>query len=133
MINFNIDLDNLFLEAQASNPDLTAASDVSKFVGNLFLNVSVGASNNDTPSFTVEHSADNSTFTAIPASALFDPATGDAATFTDAVAATASDQTLGLVRQQLKRYVRVSIAGAVSSARTISVTMAGQYQYTEVA
>lgn len=131
MITFNLTVDNLFLEAQATNPDYSASLDVSKFVGDVFLNVAIGASGTDTPAITVEHSADNSSFAAVPASALFNVSTGDADTFTTPTASTASDETLGLVRQQLKRYVRVVLTGAVSSARTASIVAIGQPQYTE--
>lgn len=133
MITFNIELDNLFVEAQASNPDYSAELDVSKYVGDVFLNVAIGASGTDTPAITVEHSATGggADFTAVPASALFNISTGQADTFTTPTASTASDESLGLVRQQLKRYVRVVMTGAVSSARTLSITSGGQPQYTE--
>jgi hypothetical protein len=131
MLSFNLKVDNLFVEAQASNPDYSATLDVQPFVGNVFINVAANATNNDTPAITVEHSADDSSYAAVPASALFSIATGDAATFGSLVAATAFDTTLGLNRQQLKRYVRVVMTGAVSSARTLSITAVGQPQYTE--
>lgn len=131
MISFRTDLDNLFVEAQASNPDYSATLDVSVFVGDVFLNVACNATGTDTPAITVEHSLDDSTYGAVPASALVNPETGEADTFTTPTASTAQDETLVLVRQQLKRYVRVVLTGAVSSARTFSITAAGQPQYTE--
>lgn len=131
MLTFSLKLDNLFIEAQATNPDYSASLDVQPFVGNVYLNVATNATNTDTPAITVEHSSDDSTFAAIPASALFNVETGEADTFTTLVASTASDEWLGVNRQQLKRYVRVVLTGAVSSARTISITAAGQPQYTD--
>jgi len=131
MISFNLELDNLFLAAQSTTPQNAASLDVSKYVGNIFVNVAAAATGTDTPAITVEHSVDNSTFEAVPDSALFNPDTGAAATFGSLVASTAYDTTLGLNRQQLKRYVRVVITGAVSSARTLSVVAAGQPQYTQ--
>lgn len=131
MMTFNVTVDNLFVEAQATNPDYSASLDVSKFVGDVFLNVACNATGTDVPAITVEHSADNSTFAAVPASALFNVDSGAADTFTTPTASTAQDETLGLVRQQLKRYVRVVLTGAVSSARTFSITAVGQPQYTE--
>ena len=130
-LSFRVDLDNLFVEAQATNPDYSASFDVTKYVGNIFLNVACNASGTDTPAITVEHSADNSTFTSVPAAALFNLATGAADTFTTPTASTAQDETLGLVRQQLYKYVRVVLTGAVSSARTFSITAGGMPQYTE--
>jgi hypothetical protein len=133
MITFNVTVDNLFVEAQATNPDFSAELDVSEFVGNVFLNVACNATGTDLPAITVEHSATGggSDFTAVPASALFNVDTGDADTFTTPTASTAQDETLGLVRQQLKRYVRVVLTGAVSSARNFSITAVGQPQYTD--
>lgn len=131
MLSFHLDLDNLFIEAQASNPDYSATLDVQPYVGNIFINVAANATGTDTPAITVEHSLDDSTYTAIPASALFNQETGAAATFGSLVASTAYDTTLAVNRQQLYRYVRVVMTGAVSSARTISITAGGQPQYTQ--
>lgn len=131
MITFNLTVDNLFNEAQATNPDNSDSIDISKFVGNVFLNVSFNATGTDTPAVTVEHSLDDTTFVAVPASALFNVATGEADTFTTPTASTASDETLALNRQQLKRYVRVVLTGAVSSARQCSIVAVAQPQYTE--
>jgi hypothetical protein len=131
MISFQLEVDNLFVEAQASNPDYSASLDVSSYVGPVYINVACNATGTDTPAITVEHSADDSTFAAIPASALMDPTTGDADTFTTPTASTAQDETLLLNRQQLKRYVRVVLTGAVSSARTFAITAVGQLQYTD--
>lgn len=131
MINFAVKLDNLFVEAQASNPDYSASWDIRPFDGNVYINVATNATGTDTPAITVQHSADDSTFTAVPASALFNVESGEADTFTTLVLSTASDEWLGLNDQQLKRYIRVVMTGAVSSARTISITGAGQPKYTE--
>ena len=81
---------------------------------------------------TVEHSETTGTgFGAVPASALFDPLTGDADTF-DAVTTAATDQTLALNRQQLKRFVRVVLAGTTITQNT-AITAAAQPQMTEEA
>ncbi len=131
MIQFSVESTNLFLGAQASNPENTTAVDVSEYIGPVFLSVAFNATGTDTPAVTVEHSLDNTTFAAVPASALVDIGTGQPATFTTPTASTAQDETLQLVRQQLQRYVRVVLTGAVSSARTASVSAVGQPQYTE--
>ena len=129
--NFSVTIDNLFVEAQASNPDYSASLDTSKYVGMIVLNVACNATGTDTPAITVEHSADDSSFAAIPAAALFNIGTGAAGTFTTPTASTAQDESLGVNQQQLKRYLRVVLTGAVSSARTFSISAAGQAQYTE--
>ena len=130
-LSFRVDLDNLWIALVAATPQVTAELDVSKYVGNIFLNVSQGAGGSDTLVVTVTHSlTSGGTFAAVPASALFNPETGDADTFDDLVAV-ATDQTLGLNRQQLKRYVLVTLTGASSNDNTVSVVAAGQPQYTE--
>jgi hypothetical protein len=126
-------IDNLFVEAQATNPDYSAELDTSIFQrGPIFLNVACNATGTDTPAITVEHAtASGGTFAAVPAAALFNILTGAAGTFTTPTASTAQDEVLGLNLQQCRRFVRVVLTGAVSSARTFSIAAGGQYQYTE--
>lgn len=131
-LNFRIELDNLFVGLANTNPEPSAELDVSKYVGNIFLNVSQNAGGSDTLVITVLHCATSGgSFTAVPAEALFDPTTGDAATFAN-MTTLAVDQTLALNCQQLKRYVLVNVAGASSNDNTISVVAAGQPGYTEL-
>lgn len=130
-LSFRVDLDNLWVGTVDTNPEPSAELDVSKYVGNIFLNIAQVAGGSDTLTITVQHATTSGgTFGAVPASALFDPTTGNAATFTN-LGATASDETLGLNRQQLKRYVRVSLAGASSNDNIVTITAAGQPGYTE--
>lgn len=130
-LSFRVDLDNLFVGLVDTAPEPSAELDVSKFVGNIFINVSQNAGGSDTLVVTVEHSlVSGSGFGAVPASALFNPESGDADTFDNLVAA-ATDQTLALNRQQLKRYVRVVLTGGSSFDNTASVVAAGQPGYTE--
>jgi len=127
-----IKIDNLFVEAQASNPDYSATLDTSIFQrGPIYLNVACNATGTDTPAITVEHSLDDSTYAAVPAASLMNILTGAADTFTTPTASTAQDEVLALNLQQCKRYVRVVLTGAVSSARTFSIAAAGVYQATE--
>jgi hypothetical protein len=130
-LSFRVDLDNLFVGLVNTDPEPSAELDISKYVGNIFINVSQNAGGTDTLAVTVQHAtASGGTFGAVPAAALFDPTTGNASTFTD-LGATASDETLGLNRQQLKRYVRVLISDASNNDNTASVVAAGQPGYTE--
>jgi plastocyanin len=78
------------------------------------------ASAGDTINFTVEHSEDNVTFTAVAADILVNPDTGVAATFTQVTAAVAVFETLALKRERLKRYVRVV---ATTAGAAIDVTL----------
>ncbi len=81
------------------------------------------ASASDTVTFTVEHSeSSGSGYTAVSASALVDPSTGDADTFTQITDAVAVFETLALKREALKRYVRIV---ATLAGGTISVAFAG--------
>ena len=130
-ISFRVDLENLWVGEVDTNPEPTAELDVSKYVGNIFINIAQAAGGSDTLVVTVLHAtASGGSFAAVPASALFNPETGEADTFDDLVAA-ATDQTLGLNRQQLKRFLLINFAGASSNDNDVSVTAAGQPGYTE--
>jgi len=130
-LSFRVDLDNLFVGLVNTDPEPSAELDVSKYVGNIFLNVAQNAGGSDTLAVTVEHSlTSGGTFAAVPAAALFNPSTGEADTFTD-LGATASDETLYLNRQQLKRFVRVQIDDAANFDHTVSVVAGAQPGYTE--
>lgn len=110
----------------------SAELDTAPYVGNIFIDVSARASGSNTTTVTVEHSdTSGSGFAAVPASALFNPNTGAAASFAN-ISTTAYDSYLGLNRQQLKRYVRVTFAGT-SITQNVSVVAAVQPEYTEVA
>lgn len=126
---FNIQASNL-LNANVTTTGANSASlDVSGVVGNVFLNIDARAGGTNTAAVAVTHSEDDSSFSAVPASALFNPRTGDAATFSS-IAAAAVDETLALNNQQLKRYVRVEISGT-SLDQDISVTAISQLARTE--
>jgi hypothetical protein len=130
-LSFRVDLDNLWVGTVDTDPEPTAELDVSKYVGNIFINVAQIAGGSDTLAVTVQHSlTSGGTFAAVPAAALFNPETGNADTFTD-LGATASDETLYLNRQQLKRYVRVLISDAANFDHIVSVTAGAMPVHTE--
>jgi hypothetical protein len=85
--------------------------DLAGIEGTVRLTVNDRASGTAAATISVTHSETTSTgFTAVPADALFDLETGDAATFAN-LSTSASDQTLGLLTQRCKQFVRVEIAG----------------------
>lgn len=131
MISFRVDLDNLFVGLVPTNPEETDELDTSKFVGNIFINVAQNAGGSDTLVVTVEHATSSGgSFGDVPASALFNPETGDADTF-DNLVADATDQTLYLNRQQLKRFVRVVLTGKSTGDNTASVVAGAMPSHTE--
>lgn len=90
------------------------------------------ASASDTITFTVEHSEEASAnYSAVPAAALVDPDTGDPATFTQVTDAVAVFQTRALLRDRLKRYVRVvaTTAGSGISVVFAAYIVAQKRQY----
>lgn len=93
------------------------AVDTSDLEGNLLAVVnSAAASASDTLDVTVEESLDGSTsWAAVPADALFNPDTGAQATFTQVTASAASHQQLGVVKERVKRYIRLVFTVAGSS------------------
>jgi hypothetical protein len=104
--------------------------DVSGVEGNILLTVSARASGTGTVTVAVEHSYTTSTgFTAVPAAALINANTGEADTF-DTWSTAASTQTLGLRKDLLRRYVRVTYSGTNlnQNIATFAVTM---FKYTE--
>lgn len=130
MITFNQRMDSLY-NANATTTgagDVDSAElDVSKYIGNIQINVAARASGTNSTAITVLHSSESGTgFTAIPASALFNNVTGEASTFT-AITTAATDETLTLNRQQLKRYVIVRMTGT-DIDQNIAITAAAQAQ-----
>lgn len=135
MLNFDIRLDNLY-NANATTSGAgtvdSAELDITKFAGNIFVNVAARATGTAVTTVSVLHSEETGTgFTAVPASALFNPQTGDADTFTNIPnAGAATDETLALNRQQLKRFVLIQFGGT-DIDQNIAVVAAGQADYTE--
>lgn len=107
--------------------------DISALEGPIFVHINAPvASASDTITFTVEHSeASGSGYAAVDAAVLVSPSTGDAATFTQVTDAVAVDQTLMLIRDRLKRYVRVvaTVAGAAGVSVTFAAFIIGQKKY----
>lgn len=93
--------------ANAATADGTGI-DIGELEGTILVVVDAAvASTGETMTFTVEHSYDNSTFTAVGADALVTPGTGAAATFTVNTASVAVFEVLALKRDRLRRYIRV--------------------------
>lgn len=131
MLSFDLRLDNL-MNANLTTATNSAEFDVEQFLGNVFLNVHARSGGTGAATVGVEHSeTSGGTFTAVPASALFDPLSGDADTFAN-ISTTEYEDTLALNRQQLKRFVRVAIAGTVTSF-DVAIVAVGQPQMTEEA
>lgn len=110
-----------------------AAVDISQIEGPVWIHVNAPvASASDTITFTVEHSsASGSGFAAVDAAILVNPDTGAAATFTVVTDAIATDETLALIRDQLKRYVRVVATTAGSGVTAyVYAEVVGQLKYT---
>lgn len=85
--------------------------DQAKLDGELSLNVHDRAGGTAAATVTVEHSHTTSTgFTDIPADALVDPETGEAATF-DNLSTSLSDQRLIVKLDRCRRFIRVTVAG----------------------
>lgn len=132
MINFSLRVDSLANEAVSGSGGDSDVLDINNFTtANLFVNVSARSGGTNTMSIAVQHSEDGSTgWDTVPASSLFNPATGDTDTFDD-VSASATDQTLALNTQQLRRFVRVVYTGSTLT-HNVAVTAVGQPAYTEI-
>lgn len=106
--------------------------DISALEGPIFVHVNAPvASSADTVTFTVEHSeASGSGYAAVSSAILVSPSTGDPATFTIVTDAVTVDESLILIRDRLKRYVRVvaTVAGT-SPDVTFTGLVIGQKKY----
>ncbi len=102
------------------------------FEGNLVAVVnSAAASAGDTLDVTVEESLDGSTsWAAVPADALFNPSTGAQTTFTQVTASAASHQSVGIVKERVKAYVRlVFTVGGASISIPCAASIIGAQKY----
>ena len=128
MIANSIKMTTLFNAALGASGSESANLDVSLSGGSpFFLMVSNRAGASNTVTVTVEHSETGSgDWSNVPASALFNVATGGAFTFT-VVAAAALNQFLGVNTQQCKRYVRVKMAGSTVNSHNFAVVATAQH------
>ena len=112
----------------------TVEVDTSGYDGNLLvlLDVETGTGTTPTLDMTIEHSHDGTTFAQIPAAALYDPDTGDAATFATVTDAADVTQILGVKKNLLRRYVRfhLAIAGTTPDFLCAAYLLAGT-KYTQ--
>lgn len=117
--------------ANAATADGTGV-DIGELSGTILVLIDAAlASSGETMTFTVEHSYDNSTFAAVGADALVDPATGAADTFTVNTAAVAVFEALALKRDRLRRYIRVvgTAAGNGTPAYVCAAYVIGVKKY----
>ena len=131
MQTFNLVVDSLSNAVVTAGSAITSASfDTTKAINaSAWINCAFRSGGTNTAAIAVTHSSDDSTFTAVPASALYNPATGVATAFTSVTTA-ATDQTLALNLQQCKRYVRVEVTGTTIT-QNAAITVAYQAHYTE--
>lgn len=117
---------NTIANASASTADASTLDgtgiDIGEISGTVLVRIdAAAASSGETMTFTVEHSYDNSSFTAVSASALVTPGTGAAGTFTVNTASVAVNETLALKRDLLRRYIRVKGTAAGNGTPTYIV------------
>jgi hypothetical protein len=110
------------------------AVDISALEGDLItlLDVEAGTGTNPTLNLAIQHREDaNDTWAAIPAAALYDPTTGEAATFDEVTDAANSTQKLALRRERLKKTIRavLTIAGDANPDFVCAVYLVGQPKY----
>ena len=134
MINFKVVLKTLLNAVYTSSSGGSSAGlDLQNYAVNpITLLVSARTGGTATTTVTVEHSSDDGstdTYTAIPASALYDLNTGLAATF-GTFSTTVYSKALGVNTQQIKRYIRVTFAGT-SITQNVAVVAGLMQDYTE--
>jgi hypothetical protein len=130
MRNDAVRVTSVFNAAVSGSGASTTGVDITLFYGVLALNIAARAGGTNTMAIAIEHSDSlASGYTAVPAAALYDPSTGAPATFAS-VSTAATNQTLGLVTQQLRRFLRVTFSGS-SLTQNVAVTLAGSVPYSE--
>lgn len=130
MRNDALKLTSLFNAAVSGTGTSTTGADITTLYGVLALNVACRSGGSGTMAIAVEHSDSiSSGYVPVPASALYDISTGQPATFASVTSA-ATNQTLGLVTQQLRRYLRVTFSGS-GLTQNVAVTLAGSTPYSE--
>lgn len=113
----------------ASSGGSTTGVDISNAVGDVFLLISDRASGTAAATLTIEHSeALGSGYTTVPASAIYEVPGGTASAFAN-LSTGASTQIRGIVRQQLKQYLRVSTAGTTIT-HNLAMVAAYSAEYT---
>ena len=112
-----IDVDALYaVDSRDETVTAGSAVDISGKADNLavLLDAEAGTGTTPTLDLAIQHRQDSTdTWAAVPAAALYDPATGEAATFTQVTGAAASRQLLALRADMLKASLRavLTIAG----------------------
>ena len=125
----------LSLDIQEANLTTTGADtvesdefDMQNLEGTALLGIVDRVSGTAGMTIAVTHSlTTGGTFTAVPADALFTPSTGLAGTFS-ALTTAASEQSLGLNIQKLRRFVRVEFTGT-DADHNLAIVMVGGKQY----
>ena len=97
----------------------------------VLLDSAAGTGTSPTLDLAIQHRADSSdSWADVPAAALYDPATGEAATFAQVTDADASRQQLGLRREHLKAQVRAVLTiGGTGPDFICAVTLLGMPKY----
>lgn len=131
MINFlSNDLAVTWLtNAAVSGTASSAAIDTTNLVGNVFVAINCRASGTGTSTLTLEHSDSESTgYEAVPADGIVSLTTSLPVTVS-ALTTAASNQTVALRRDYIRRYVRIGYAGGTT--HNVAAIAGGLKKYTE--
>lgn len=128
----SLDLD-IVLNAGVSASSTTTATtgkDISNLVGDILIGINARSGGTGTVTVAVEHSESLSTgYSAVPAAALIDAETGQPTTLAT-FSTTGYDVVVGLRRDLVKQYIRVTFAGTTLTQNYV-VVIAEQKKYTD--
>jgi hypothetical protein len=109
------------------------AVDIGALEGDLIalLDAEAGTGTTPTLNLALQHRTDaNDSWGAVPADALYDPTTGEAATFTEVTDVANSTQKLALRRERLKKTIRAVLTiGGTTPDFVCAVYLVGQPKY----
>lgn len=114
-------------QAITSTGGNTTTVDLGPDVGTVIVAVFAAAGGSGTLTIVPEYSADDSSYTAIPAAQILDPTTGSTYSLTTITTA-ASKQVFALQKVNLERYLRIYFTGTALT-QTVSTVVLALRQY----
>ncbi len=113
----------------SSTASTSTGVDISETIGNLLLTYQARTGGTGTVTVAIEHSSDlSSNYSAVPAAALLDALTGEPTTLST-FSTTGAEVTVGLRRDLIKKYIRISFSGTTLT-QNYAVALLSQVKYT---
>jgi len=113
-----------------SSTTTVTGADLINAVGPVALTVKAASGGSGTVALQPVMSTDNASWVNVPADSILDPTTGLQTTFSNIVGATGSTQTVYLKRDEMMRYVSLTLTPVVAFSATVAVVEEHLRSYT---